>query len=72
MPDSCVNDESSEQFKSFLESYIYNNENGHPVFPFGTPYTYTSTKSSTDVPEIPDSVLHPFSKKKTNFNEEFL
>ena len=36
LPESFINDESSEQFKSFLESCNDNDENGHSVTSFGT------------------------------------
>ena len=69
LPESFINDESSEQLKSFLESCNYNDENGHSVTSFGTPYTYTGAKSSTDVPVIPDN-LSPLLSKVNELQSE--
>ena len=53
-----VEQTEADDLKTFLNSYTFKPENGHSVISFGTPYQYTGSKSSSNVPPIPD-VLKP-------------
>ena len=44
----------AEELKAFLDSTTFNQENGHSVISFGTPYQYNGSKSSSEVPPFPD------------------
>ena len=46
----------SVELKTFLDSCTFNSENGHSVISFGSPYQYTGSKSSSQVPAFPDSI----------------
>ncbi len=57
-----IDDQMSKPIIDFLKMQTYANENGHSVTAFGHPYTYTGSKSSSDVPPIP-SELEPLFQK---------
>jgi alkylated DNA repair dioxygenase AlkB len=46
----------SEKIIAFLQSCSFKQENGHSVTSFGTPYHYMGSKSSENVPPIPEEL----------------
>ena len=59
----CIADfteqEEAVELTRFLESCTFKQENGHSVLSFGESYQYIGSKSSSEVPPIPDT-LKPF------------
>ena len=46
----------------FIETCNFKDENGHSVASFGVPYSYTGSKSSENVPPIPEALKPIFEK----------
>ena len=57
-----VEQAEADNLKTFFDSCTFKPENGHSVISFGSPYQYTGSKSSSNVPPIPD-VLKPLLKR---------
>ncbi|KAL5267748.1 hypothetical protein ACHWQZ_G004706 [Mnemiopsis leidyi] len=53
-----VDQTEANELQVFFDSCSFKPENGHSVMSFGSPYQYTGSQSSTDVPPIPD-ILKP-------------
>ncbi len=60
--DDFVDESTSTSITNFLNTCSFNNENGHSVVLYGHPYSYTGSKSSTNVPPVPSSI-HPILDK---------
>ena len=54
--------EEAQNLTNFLNSQTFKHENGHSVISFGEPYTYTGSKSSTNVPPIPTELKSLFDR----------
>ena len=52
-PEFLEQTEATELLK-FLDESAFKDENGHSVMSFGTPYQYTGSRSSSDVPPFPE------------------
>ncbi|KAL5246868.1 hypothetical protein ACHWQZ_G018912 [Mnemiopsis leidyi] len=61
--------DEAQRLMNYLDSCSYKNENGHSVTSFGESYTYTGSKSSSNVPPIPDE-LKPFFEKIQSIQTE--
>ena len=66
-----IGDDEAENLVSYLESCTFEKENGHSVCSFGTPYKYTGSKSSVNVPPIPDE-LRPLMEKINSIQSELI
>ena len=53
-----IDESTASTLIQFLESQTFTSENGHSVLAFGSPYSYTGSKSCTNTPTIPD-ILKP-------------
>ena len=54
--------QEAEDLIAFFATCEFKDENGHSVISFGEPYPYTNSKSSVDVPPIPDQLKPVFEK----------
>ena len=66
-----IGEDEAEQLASYLESCTFKKENGHSVCSFGAPYKYTGSKSSDNVPPIPDE-LKPIMEKINSIQAELV
>ncbi|KAL5264608.1 hypothetical protein ACHWQZ_G005631 [Mnemiopsis leidyi] len=63
--------DEAQRLINYLDSCSYKNENGHSVASFGESYTYTGSKSSSNVPPIPDQLKPLFEKVQSIQTEMF-
>ncbi|KAL5260957.1 hypothetical protein ACHWQZ_G005622 [Mnemiopsis leidyi] len=59
----------ANELKVFFDSCSFKPESGHSVMSFGSPYQYTGSKSSSNVPPIPD-ILKPLLERINNVQSE--
>ncbi len=57
-----VQPQEADDLTSFFSSCQFKPENGHSVISFGVPYEYTGSKSSSNVPPIPNQLGPLFEK----------
>ena len=57
-----IDNDAANELTSFLNSCDFKQENGHSVASFGEPYVYTGSKSSQNVPPIPEELKFLFEK----------
>ncbi len=69
---SFIDEDSAKSITEFLETCTFNDENGHSVISFGHPYSYTGSKSSSDVPPIPAALQPLFDKINELQSKQFL
>ena len=51
-----IDQSAADELTLFLEQCSYKSENGHSVVSFGEPYHYSGSKSSENVPPVPDEL----------------
>ena len=56
MKPDFIQSTESDKLTAFLQSCSFKSENGHSVVSFGEPYHYTGSKSSQNVPPIPEDL----------------
>ena len=66
--DFITTDEATE-LTAFLDTCDFKREGGHSVVSFGEPYEYTGSKSSSNVPPIPD-IIKPLLEKVNSLQTE--
>ena len=57
-----ISQEEAQTLTAFLELQTFKQENGHGVLSFGEPYSYTGSKSSSNVPPIPTELKPLFDR----------
>jgi alkylated DNA repair dioxygenase AlkB len=60
-----ISSEEADQLSTFFASCDFKQENGHSVVSFGEPYSYTGSKSSNNVPPIPNELKFLLDKVNT-------
>ena len=60
--ENFISQEEAQALTTFLELQTFKQENGHSVISFGEPYSYTGSKSSSNVPPIPTELKPLFDR----------
>ena len=69
MKEDFVDEDSARPILDFLEGATFKEDNDYSVLSFGNPYRYTGSRSSSDVPVVPEQLM-PLMEQINGLEEE--